>query len=498
MKNNLLFLGSIIVFHHLFWQQTLGLNIVLFTLGAASFHYIQNGIKTWDKLELFLGACFLISMSSVVIVNSALSQFMCCLTFIGFLGHLKLRKTSFLESFVNGLIGFVGNRGSVLPSPVWTSAQRRPVGVLYTRLAIIPILIFAFYMLMFSGGNAIFKEWNVSVFGQFFDFLHEISWLYVLFMALGVFISAWVFRAKIRTILSINSEDQLFRIRKRRKHGYGNNGLKHEYIMAIMLFGLLNALFGVVNFIDVKWVWFQFDLASNFSLKDFVHSGVGYLIATLLLSMGLILFFFRKNLNFYPNSKLLKTLAYAWVIQNGILAISVVLRTTHYINFHGLASGRIALMFFLTMVFFGLATLFIKIATKRNYAYLLRINSAFGLLLLSAAALVNWDGMIAKVNLNHAVANEIDVNNYLDLNPQVYPYLFENLDKIERQIRYHNNNEIRWITYTNIEDFEEALLFRSRNYLEQRSKLSAFDSWTWPDQKAVGQLEGILASRDRS
>ncbi len=492
MKNNLLFIAFIILFHNLFWQQEPGLNLVLFTFAAAALHYVQNGFSNFTKLEALFGICYLVSATSLLLVNSSVSLIVTIISFTSYFSYLRLRQTSALENFLNGLYGFIGWRNSILPNPIWVAGARRPAGVLYTRLAIIPILIFIFYIVMFSGGNSIFRGWSETVFGRFLSYFEEISLPYFFFLLLGVFIVRWIFSTKIKTLFVLSPNSALMRARRKFKISFGNNDLKHEYIMALMLFGSLNVLFAIVNFIDVKWVWFQFYVPAEFSLKEFVHDGVGYLIITLLISMGLILYFFRKNLNFYPNNKLLRTLAIVWVVQNGILAVSVVIRTVQYINFHGLASGRIGLMVFLTMVGFGLITLFIKVSQKKNSAYLLRVNSGFALILFTLCATVNWDGFIAKVNLNHEVANEIDVNNYLNLNPQVYPDIFANLDKVERQIRYHNNNEVRWIRFTDIGEFKSELISRSEHYLAQREELSPFDSWSYADQKAVAELEGII------
>lgn len=492
MKNNLLFLAFIFVFHHLFWEEVLGLNLVVFSLAAIILQYLHHGVKSVTKIEILIAASYLVSAAGVLIVNTAVSQLVCIVAFVTYLGHLKLRQTSTLEGFLNGVYALPGWRKSLLPSPVIIPGKRRPAGILYTKLAIIPLLFFIFYVVMFTGGNSIFRDWTNSTFGSMIDYIADISWAYFFFLLLGIVLVRWFFLKTIKPLLNFETGSQLIRKKNKTLGEFTRMGLKHEYITAIMMFGLLNVLFAVVNFIDVRWVWFQFYVPADFSLKEFVHDGVGYLIVTLLISMGLIFFFFRKNLNFYPKSKLLKVLGYAWIVQNAILAISVVIRTVHYINFHGLASGRIGLMVFLSLVIFGLTSLFFKIALKKNNAYVFRVNSAFALTLFAGCSLVNWDGMIARINLNHAMANEIDVDNYLRLNPQVYPFIFENLDKVEKQIRYHNHNEVRWIKYRDISNFKEVLILRSEAYLNKRSQLSSFDSWSYADQKAVRQLSKIL------
>jgi hypothetical protein len=66
------------------------------------------------------------------------------------------------------------------------------------------------------------------------------------------------------------------------------------------------------------------------------------------------------------------------------------------------------------------------------------------------------------------------------------------LDKIEMQINRHNNNEVRWIDYEDIESFKEALVHQSHKYLQEREAVSDFASWTWADAKTENALKAIL------
>ncbi len=110
---------------------------------------------------------------------------------------------------------------------------------------------------------------------------------------------------------------------------------------------------------------------------------------------------------------------------------------------------------------------------------------------LSVAAFLPWNSITAKFNINHKIVHQIDVNNYLHLSPQVYPLLYENLDKIETQILNHQSNKVRWIGYQNIEEFKHDLDNRARVYLIGRRNLG-FPSWTLADQKTVKKLKTNL------
>jgi hypothetical protein len=305
----------------------------------------------------------------------------------------------------------------------------------------------------------------------------------------------WVIRKKWSARFKLVPENSLTRkSRKKEQKHFHLLDLKYEYLMVFTLFSLLNILYLVINYIDVKWVWFQFDVSQVESLKELVHEGVGWLIVTLLVSIFIISYYFRGNLNFYPNNKSLKLLAYGWIIQNGVLAFSVVLRTLYYVQYHGLASKRIGVFLFLAIVLFGLGSLFYKIQKKRNFSFLMRVNSAFILSSLVIASLLPWNIITVQFNLNHEVTNQIDVDNYLDLDPQIYPILYKNLDKIENQIVNHQRNSVRWIRYQSLEDFELELERRTKSYLNKKNKVG-WASWSYADQQAITALNNLRNKR---
>ena len=238
----------------------------------------------------------------------------------------------------------------------------------------------------------------------------------------------------------------------------------------------------VVNIIDIQWIWFGFEVPLDFNLKQFVHEGTYLLIVSILISIGIVLYFFRGSLNFFPKNKSLIILGKLWIIQNTVLTISVFLRNYHYIDYHGLAGKRIGVIIFLTMVVFGLVTLFIKVNNQKTTAFLLRINGWFILFTLVLMSCLHWDRVIVTHNLKHDNPGEIDVDYYLQLSPTVYPILFKNLDLVEEQMQAHLNrkNKDRWLHYVDIDYFKEQLEYKTSNYLERINKYSN-SSWNYAD-----------------
>src|SRR5690606_12977260 len=106
-----------------------------------------------------------------------------------------------------------------------------------------------------------------------------------------------------------------------------------EYRSAVLLFFGLNGLLAFLNFMDIYWVWFNFKWEGQF-LKDFVHQGTYMLILSIVISIGLVIYYFRRNLNFFQRNRRLKYLTYLWLGQNALLAVSVFIRNGYYISYY--------------------------------------------------------------------------------------------------------------------------------------------------------------------
>lgn len=495
MKPLLTFVAFLTGYHYLFWQETLGINLFIFGLAIFIYSFFTRKIEKLSFSHFLLIGLMISGGIAVTIINTEFSKVMFFITLMSTHVSLQTDANSVLAFFGNSFINVFSFSQGLIPGWSVPQNRKRRAMALYMRIGIIPFLIFVIYFLLFSAGNSIFGNLTEGVLLDIAQFLTDLfSPFYFLFMVLGIIIIRWATRTKWYQVFRLSTKHYLKRKNFRRKP-FKNLDLKYEYLMATILFALLNGLFFVVNVIDVKWVWFQFDINEVYSLKEFVHEGVGWLIFTLLISIGVILYYFRGNLNFYPKNKFLKSLAFAWIIQNAILAISVILRTLYYVQYHGIASKRIGVFLFLIMVLFGLATLFHKIQKGKNFAYILKVNSLFIVAVLSVASLFPWNIITAQINLNHQVLNQIDVDNYLDLDPQVYPLLYENLDKINEQIVNHQNNNERWIGYRNLNYFKEVLDRKAQHYLHRKEK-TTIASWSWADQKAIAALEKRFSSNE--
>jgi hypothetical protein len=253
---------------------------------------------------------------------------------------------------------------------------------------------------------------------------------------------------------------------------------------------MVNALIMILNIIDISFVWIGFDSSRVDNLAYFVHEGTYYLIFSILLSMTILLFYFRGNLNFYKNNYFLKFLAYLWIVQNGIMAISVMLRNYYYINYYyALSYKRIGVMIFLLLVFTGLITMFIKIYSKKTLFYLLKVNSTAAFIVMILIGSLSWDYHIAQFNLLNPDKVEIDAAYLFTLSDDVLPVLDENKNVIDRDIMFREGFR-RYIQNGVME-----LKYRKNRFIEKQAKYSWL-SWNYADYSIKEYIENNSRGRN--
>ena len=213
------------------------------------------------------------------------------------------------------------------------------------------------------------------------------------------------------------------------------NSLKTEHKIGLILLIMVNALILILNILDIRFLWFGFVSSQVENLAYYVHEGTYTLIFSIVLSMLILLYYFRGNLNFYSGNKLFKSLAYLWIIQNAVMAVSVALRNIYYIQYYyALSYKRIGVMIFLLLVFIGLITMFLKIMQRRTTYNIFKMNclAAFAIMLLISS--FSWDVSIARFNLMNPDKKAIDVQYLFTLSDDVLPVLYENKAVLEKAI----------------------------------------------------------------
>ena len=448
-KKLLILVAGALYFNFLFWKQSLGINLPLFTLILIPVMLSVNGGKRF-KLNLMLSLILaLFTALQVVWINNFLSIFLHFVSWFLVAGYvfqpsLRLPELAVLTSWLNHL----KLKPALLPLfrllPKNEKRTRRSYS--FVRLSILPLIVFFVFLFIYKKAVPTFDIFLGDMFSSisdFFDWIFRgISMDHILFVLFGIFlINGLVFNYRIKFLAETDASlsEDLTRKRSRpfagflRDYRFQNKItllLKKEYLGGLILLFLVNMLLLMVNIIDISTIWFDFEYTQGFNLSQFVHEGTYLLILSILLSMTIILYLFRGNLNYYPKNKWILLLAYLWMIQNMILLISVGIRNYHYIAHFDLTYKRIGVYVFLAATFIGLFSMLYKIAFRKTFFFLMKFNSWSVIWILVLTASFNWDAVIAKHNLDHSGPRPIDRFYLMRLSDKSLPVLYENRDML--------------------------------------------------------------------
>lgn len=503
---------GVVVFDVLFWQQGLGLNLALYTLLGVAVLLAGRPRAAWRsgyfRLSL-LGT--LVSAGAVAWYGSATAALACSGSLLMLWGYAN---QPVLQQAALALLTGLGAAAEVvggLPGLLARSLPGRStkVGRLgwYLRLLLVPVLILGVFHLLFVLANPRYAHWAAVAWaelGRWLEaWLRPLSFGHLLFLLLGLALTATVLlRVPLPGLAQWEARfGELVRRRRDgvasfavrnpdfRRRAFRTADLRKEYLAALAVFGLVNLLLLVVNVIDVQWLWLGFRPAPGFDLAQFVHEGTYVLIFSILLAMGIVLWFFRRNLNFYqPGLPALRWGATVWVLQNAVLAVSVGLRNYHYISRMGLAYKRIGVCFFLLLTLFGLVTILLKIWQRRSAFALVRLNSVAAYLVLLTPALGNWEIWIARYNLTSGF-RQVDYGFLLDMPGRVLPELLRHQKALDGMKVITRDVPGGYLTETiGAATARQLLAARVREYRRHYQQQASWQDWTWADWTAYQQL----------
>ncbi len=492
----ILFPALVLAFDFLFWNQSPGLNIFLFTLIVIVLTFWvfkesrNNGVSQvlaagsfvaslmvfvhgagWTVFTTVLSLSLFVVSAGFPVMRSALSllfqsivaMFTVPITFV----HRVNQR--FLNGTRLGKFGFFGG------------------------MFALPLLVAFLFYLLYLFGSPHFLEANSGVVNWIATTFKDFSWSHFWFVVMAGWICVFVLRKSFVDIGVSEAEKYLRRERIRNTQS-STMGLRKEALAGVILLVLLNAMLLVVNYIDINTVWFSFVVPKEFSLKQFVHNGTWILSICILLSMFIVIWFFRKNQNFYSKTIWLKRLSILWIVQNMILAFSVFMRNYYYINWHGLAYGRIFVIVFLVVVMIALTMMILKVRRKYSSGYFVRFNSWVAYAAMVACSFPNWDSWILDYNLKHDNIAQIDFGYYQKLSGDLYPEIYKNQNNINQQLTAHRDNDQRWVHWANEEEYWRIMNLKRDEYFRELVA-QEWQSWTLNNRNSLEQIRVDISKK---
>lgn len=143
-----------------------------------------------------------------------------------------------------------------------------------------------------------------------------------------------------------------------------------------------------------------FEAVETSKLSSATHERVNAVIFSIIMAVGVILFYFKGGFNFDKKAARLKKLAKVWIVLNGILIVSTIIKNSEYVSFFGLTYKRLGVYAFLILAIIGLIFTFLKITRQKTNAYLFNqmVWCFYATILL--CSFVNWGNLITNYNVS--------------------------------------------------------------------------------------------------
>lgn len=489
------------VFNAIFWKEDLAINFAIFSLFSLLINFYNSPEMFGRRNVQITTAGNLIACFFLVYHHSLISTIAAVTTWIIMIGYFQQEELRTVHrAMVSSILNFF-KLPPFLYTLKWNGEKISPNGVeRKIKTIFFPLLGLLVFYFIFLEANSVFKKmsdqfWQ-DIFWFFETFMAQISLERIFFFLFGFMVTSWfVYKAIYSGILNKEKSKTVELFRKRIKKTAVSNGfsraqprglelgLKTENRSGVLMMAMISLLLLFINSIDIVYVWFGRELSSKMDFSADVHQGVNLLIFSIFLSIFIMIYYFRRNQNFYTKNKRLKQMAYFWIAQNVILIISVIFRNAHYINFHGLTQKRIGVFVFLTVVFIGLISLTFKIAERKSFFYLSKFNSwsLYGMLVFLAC--FNWDMIIFNHNFAKRNSKTIDLTYLVDLSDEVILHIDKNRDVLFKEYQVSNRN-----LYSRSGTFSFENRLKSIKRKLQADETSIF-SWNYRKTKMLKMLE---------
>lgn len=439
LPNYLVTLISVILFVLLFFEQSLGLNVAIYGVATVVLLVLNKPAFFKPLLNKIVGVGFLTLCICYYLFASPFTLFVALVSF-GFLFglHSSSYFRNLLYAIPNSIVNyFYAFRDFFSSFRSRRLTKRKSSMFKILKIVFLPLFIIFLFVTLYSMGSSFFSDFIGSFGAWVSDILAKIG-KYINIVAVFVALLGLLFgvlhslQSHTTSFSTMDGEgnDLLCRIRNRAKSRFKNLDLKVEYLSGVFLLSVLNLMLVLVLYLEIKNIWFGFQWDGAL-LKSLVHEGTYVLIFAILVSMLVVVYYFRKNLNFYLQNKMLKNLAYTWVGLNGVLVVSVFIRNMYYIQYFGLAYKRIGVVFFLVLCLVGLVTLLLKINKVKSLFYVLRINALAAYITLVGICIFNWDVIIAKYNFSQYQTSFIHLPYMSSLSDKALPYMQVSDEMIE-------------------------------------------------------------------
>lgn len=398
MKKHQIILACTAVFILLFYNQSVGINISIFgvVLTLLISYFFQE--KFVDRSHLVLVMTSILSCFAFAWYGDAASFFALALSILFLQFKTQNGELKMIQVFPLIVLNGFTSVGRIFIFKQWLPERKihNDFAKKLIAFVLIPIIFLGLFFIVYSFGSDHFSS-------LFTDYELDINLPQLIAMCiLGFYISFsfwnyWVpdtcyeYNPKLSNDFSNISE-----IKNQSTFSFLDLDFERKS-GAITLF-LLNIM--LLVFIATYNYEQFFEVVEKTNLSSDTHERVNAVIFSILMAVGVILFYFKGGFNFDEKASSLKMLAKVWLGLNVILIISAIIKNSEYVSFYGLTYKRLGVYAFLILAIIGLVVSFQKISKQKTNAFLFNqmLWYFYGTILL--CSYVNWGGLITNYNIS--------------------------------------------------------------------------------------------------
>jgi len=445
-KYHLIFVCSLI-FTLLFYNESVGVNLAIFGL-------VLTGIICYFFQDRFTSRSHLVLVVTSILSSIAFAWYG---DFVSFLAlalsviflQFKTQETKlkivqvFPLAFINGITSL----GRMLMFSQWLPKREIKNDFAKKLIAyfIIPMIFVGLFFVVYAFGSDHFSA-------LFTDYYLDVNFFQLILIALlGFYLSFtfwnyWIPEAfsDYNSMLDNDFKDEKL-IRNQRTFSFLDIDFERRSGEITLI--LLNVLL-LVFIVTYNYEQF-FEVLEKSKLSAATHERVNAVIFSIMMAVGVIMFYFKGGFNFDEKAKNLKLLSKIWILLNGVLILSTILKNSEYVSFFGLTYKRLGVYAFLILAIIGLVFTFLKITKQKTNGYLVNqmVWYFYGTILL--CSYVNWGNLITNYNISVNKGVEPMFLSSLDFNDETRRGYFK-LKKLDGQYpevtreeeisRYQNNS----------------------------------------------------------
>ncbi|TCK54795.1 uncharacterized protein DUF4173 [Flavobacterium sp. 90] len=398
MKKHQIILASSLIFTLLFYNESVGVNLAIFGLFLTCLISYSFQDRSVDRLHLVLVITSVLSCLAFAWYGDAASFFAMAMSILFLQFKTQDSQLKIIQIFPLVFLNAFATLGRVFIFTQWLPERKIHNNFTKKLVAyfIIPTIFLVVFFAAYSFGSTHFSSLLT-------DYTLDLDIVQVILIGLlGFYISFsfwnyWVPEVCYEKNEMLNNDfTNAAEIKNQQTFSFLDLDFERksgEITLALLNFMLL------VFIVTYNYEQF-FEVVKKSNLSADTHERVNSVIFSIIMAVGLILFYFKGGFNFDKKADNLKKLAKIWIVLNGLLIVSTVIKNSEYIAIQGLTYKRLGVYAFLILAIIGLFFVFLKITKQKTNAYLANqmVWYFYGTVLI--CSFVNWGSLITSYNIS--------------------------------------------------------------------------------------------------